>query len=522
MVVAMRNDVSAFGSQFICGQPLLPDWSFRMFLLRTYRRAASSTRVSCARIAIASAAGALPSILPLSAAQSSEAATPGGTDPASSRVVVDCDLDLPKLVDVVRRTIEGAIPQLEADTGYRLPEGERLVFHLFGDRTKYETEWRRVGVTPDSRAVTVSGNAETYVLLGPRVERDYLEAVAWAPERVLQLSLHEAYHQFLLRTNAYEQPNVPREFVQMYLPTWYFEGMAEFFANRALTKRAGAEGRLSVCSAWNRLKTASADDRLLPLDELFGQIDLHDLGPAERQLFYDQSHSIVAFLRDTEDAAWSRALPCFEERLREPWPRAETSLDIMSSVASFWQSCLDGRQSFEREWLQRTGSTQTGDWRELWWSSQWVGEDLVTAGWTTFSAVLHCEPVSAERFTISCELSIYDFDRGDAIVFLRVTERPLEMVFLRIGNRGELELAAHELGEWQTIASEPIEISRNEAGWTRVSAQVEGQSVEVELDGKLVLTGTVPPSLTLGEGYWGLGSHMEAVRFRRMGIERDR
>ena len=78
----------------------------------------------------------------------------------SSQVVIHADFEAPKLVERLHSAVVSAIPHFEEAIGYRLPESERLVIHLFGRVEAYQSAIREVGVGSSFRnpAVTAGSN----------------------------------------------------------------------------------------------------------------------------------------------------------------------------------------------------------------------------------------------------------------------------------------------------------------------------------------------------------------------------
>ncbi len=452
---------------------------------------------------------------------------PPGITPSvyiSEHVRLEADFRAPDLLENLGIAIEEALPIYEAETGLEFPEGERFEIRLFAEIEPYRRAISRVGVSAfeSAGAVTAWSNQKSYIVVQPRAEPRFLEAVQDLPEMTLQLVLHEVAHQFAWKADM---------FPPMYMPSWYVEGMAEYLAQLAMTRDRPGRLRhtMRLADAHNQMAIDVASGSHIPLDDLFA-LGFESPGAANNasRLYY-QSRSVFAFLSSGRVPRWLHAFRRFSEQVeqRERPDRSTSRIDEIARIDAMWRETIDDLDRLEDDWKRSTlRQAPVGDWFERYRSSQWIDDELVTAtvSWNNTSLVLNNELVPRNHFRISCDLSILAVGRGQADIVLVHRSEPQEFLKLAIGAEGHMTLIEYRDEGWEELRVLDIPPFRGDERWWHLEIDVEGHDVRAVLDSEgleepHVLSAVVPEEFSLEGGNWGLGTSKSAARFRNIRIE---
>ncbi len=467
-------------------------------------------------------------LVPLAAsAGSSDPFARAATAPApsvyqSDVVLIEADFRSPDLVENLGRAVEEALPVFEAETGLEFPDGERFEIRLFAEIEPYRRAISRVGVSAFESvgAVTAWSNQISYVVVQPRAEPRFLEAVEYLPEMTLQLVLHEMAHQFAWKADM---------FPPMYLPNWYVEGMAEYLAQVAMT--GGRPGRvrhtLRLADSYNQVARDVASGAHIPLDDLFALgFDAPDAQSNATRLYY-QSRSLWAFLSSDRNPRWARAFRRFQERLeqRERPNRTTSRIDEIARIDGLWREIVDDVDRLEEDWMRWTlRHAPVGQWSERYRASQWRGDELLTAtvSWNNTSLVLCNEMPPKGPFTISCDLSILAVGRGQADVVLVHRSEPHEFLKLGVSAEGHMTLIEYRDEGWEELRIEDMPPFRGDERWWHLEVTVEDHHVTATLTDEageeFELEADVPEEFSLEGGSWGVGTSKSAARFRDLSL----
>src|SRR5262245_43186876 len=118
------------------------------------------------------------------------------------RVIVTSTVTVHEAAMKAVEILDQAVTIYEENLPYRLPEGEKLVFHLYEDRADYANTLTKADAEgyAQTTAVTLPVRKETHLVIAPRAESQYLRLVGNLPEGTRFFLCHEGARQFLMRT----------------------------------------------------------------------------------------------------------------------------------------------------------------------------------------------------------------------------------------------------------------------------------------------------------------------------------
>jgi hypothetical protein len=432
------------------------------------------------------------------------------------RVAVSIDFDGPEFERRVRRALEGALPFLERWTGWRLLEGATLRMHFFAEDAAFRMALQSHGVRGlrSSAGVTAFETHESLQLVVPRADEVYLEAAGHLPVQTLFLALHEAVHQLAWRADAYP--------ISL-LPDWYVEGRADVLAARALIATTGRSpgSILHLADRRDDMRIMVERREHLPLDALFAAGFDDERADLNRELFYAQAASLVAWLEDEASGGWHEAYVEFESelaRLERPAPGASRA-EQLAGVDALWRRSFGGKgrtRTLERAWIDALDQP-LGEWDVQRANAQRSGDVLLLSNvaWTdTNSALLHRERVPGDDYDITCEFEPLAVERGQTDVYLRLSESGERSLKASVLPDGHASILRFDGREWITEAQGRADPALWRSGWHHLLAQVRGHRVTLVLDGAEVVTADLPRTARVGVGRWGFGTYLGAVRFR--------
>ena len=435
------------------------------------------------------------------------------------RVVVHTDVTHQALVDRVTLALEEALPIMEQELGVKLPSNQSIVLHLFESIDTFRERMRELQLTgfDHSGAVTAWREEESFVVVQPRSEPEYLSAVDDLPEMTLQLVLHEAVHQVLAKAG---------HFPPKYTPAWFNEGIAEYLTWRLLMDGAPqSAGVLTLRSKQRRLRQAVDVDAFIPLESLFAEgFDGEEASAMGRDMVYTQSLSLVRFLMDRKSARWGKAF----QKLRRDLARRGTPHSAVlrheeiETIDKMWRRHL-GKDRIEDltgdwvKWIRAEQDHAKTPWIEQWRSSQWQGEELVSAAvaWGNNSLALRAQP-SAGATTIACQLNILPIGETQADIVLYRAVDTADTLKVTVRRDGHFKILALK-GEWITLAAAAIPKLDKDAWW-QIEAELTADSVRATLNGSIELKTDLPDGLLESPGRSGLGTFQSAVRYRNIVI----
>ncbi len=431
---------------------------------------------------------------------------------APSRVSLSADFDEPQLIAGLFRLVEGALPIFERETGRPLPPGEKLCFNLYRSIGGYRRAARIAGVTGfmEIGAVTAWRTRESYLAVQPSLDAGFLASVGWMPDLLAQSALHEAVHQFLDRSGV---------LATAALPPWCSEGLADHLAERALREISPERERgwLLLDDARAQVARAVSRGSSIPLAELFAvkadEIDRR----ADRGLFYDQSRDVVSFLASGPVQRWREAFAQWLSEiggLRRP-EGSEIKADGEVHRAR-WLELVGDVGALERDW-KASVAPASAEWIEVLGSTQWSGEELVTAAlsWQEHGYVLASAPAPEPPRELSCQVAILGLGGGEAYVVLHAPAEDASGLKLSLRTDGTLSLVAWRDSNQDTRA-QPCPTLKDRHGFVQLRIQIDGRELAVFLDDVPPIRMSVPEGFPAPGGAWGVGAWKDAARWREV------
>jgi hypothetical protein len=442
---------------------------------------------------------------------SASRARAGETEVEGPRSRIVSTVKTPGVAEACRDAIEAAIDLYEKRLPYRLPSGQRLVFRLYSEVAEYEDAVKAAGAPQfaRNRACTLNEPVETFLVLNPRDDPEYLATIGHLPERTRFLVCHEGVHQFLHRAGAAHDD---------FWPDWYAEGMCEHIAGECLALQKGpkASTLLPVEDARHRVRDALERRRMLSLERLlYAEATSFEAMPVlyahaheiYRLLAADpvrlgKLHAAIGALEAPAGATRDARMLAHAHRCREALEAAYGPLDAL-----------------EAAWVRQTQST-SASWFEAGRACERVGEEWICAGLPGQNAAVLSAAPPKSPFALRFELNVHPSgDRqADLVLGYEQREDP-RFVKIALGSAGFVTLLTFSDGRWQ----ERFRVNRSvppttfAAGtWVPVTVAVDRTTLRLSVRDRVVLETRVPPGFSLLSGWWGLGSTNGVVRFRNV------
>lgn len=444
------------------------------------------------------------------------AALAGGGDSARESVRLLTDFDEPRLSTRLRDLLLGAVPIFERETGRALPENRVLVVNLYRTLRGYQRGARSAGVSGfmEVGAVTAWSNHESYLVLQPRADAAYLEAVDWLPDLTAQLALHEAAHQFVARAEVYPAQA---------LPPWYSEGVADHLAEIALRELLyGGERRcLMLDDARRSVAHAVASGDALPLDELFRLSALELDGHARRDLFYDQSAALVRYLAGDGLGRWGTLFQGYLDELQRG-ASEPTGLEFLERPAAGrerWLELVSDLPAFEADWRAALDPPAT-PWIERQGSSQWIGEDVLVAAlaWQESGYLQAAQPAPEQAQRFAGEFALFGLEGNEAFVVLHEPVGAEGGLKLSLRGDGLVSLIGWR-GDSSDVRALRSTVTPAREAFVRLAIAREAGRLSVRVGDGEPLAFDLPPGYPAPGGGWGLGAHRDAVLWRGARLE---
>jgi hypothetical protein len=462
----------------------------------------------------------------LAAALALHVAAPGGAlggEPVEpyavegKRVVVWSTVPARVAAERCRDALEAAIPVYESHLPYRMPEGEKVVLHLYATAAEYEKAVTDGGAKwlAKNQAATLAKTKECHLVCQPRSDERYLALVGGLPEMTRFLACHEGVHQFLRRAGA---PAID------HWPAWYAEGMADHLAEECRPS-GGAK---------------AAPPTLYAADRFHWVADARSRGAAlslERTLFaapeaFSSTISLYAHTHDlyrhlAADAGRMRRLHEAIRGLGAPGEPGDGARDDRGerharACARALADVYGPLDAVEGAWAKGTHRPSTA-WFQAGRACERVGDAIVCAGFPDSNALLvSAEPPPGRPFALSCDVEVADLgDRQADVVLAFEDRRDARFLKVALGSAGFVTLLAFADGYWQGRYRRGADVPPETfaAGVAvPVRVHVARDAVRVEARGKTLLEAPVPPGFDVLRGAWGLGATDSAARFRRVEV----
>ena len=469
-----------------------------------------------AAIVLASAAGAAP--------RPAAAANP--LHLIGKRVIVDTSVTVQEAGARALAILDQAVAIYEENLPYRLPEGEKLVFHLYEDSAEYASTLEKANqaALAQSPAATVPESKETHLVVVPRTEASYLRLVGNLPEGTRFFLCHEGARQFLLRT--------ARDLVDAW-PDWYGQGVCSWLAEKCLRAQAGKDAPRSVFleDRTSLLKEDLADGHLLRLDRL---LHANRMQASSVRYLYAAWHDFVGQLaadpvrfatlnKKVKDLGVPVAVSASEPPERLLVRQEQALADVVVAV----YGPLEPLDAARRARIEAAHPA----WMEVRRFTESTADGLVVAGYRQSNAfAVRAEPAPKERFVLSTDVQVVGLaseggQGGEVHLYLAhegvrdtASERFLDVV---LRNDGRVRLEAFADGRWQTrYAVEASVASGILPPGERVPVRltVDAKSVLVEVGAgpqpKRLLDASVPPGFDTLGSLVGIGAYDDVVVFR--------
>jgi hypothetical protein len=420
-----------------------------------------------------------------------------------------------------RDVLEAALPVFEKHIPCRPHPDSKLVVNLLETRSEYMEALRRMNAEAftENLAFTSVDTLESYIVLQPRAEPEFLALVNDLPELTRHLALHEAAHQWIYRSDS---PN------GRWWPAWYVEGMAEYAAESALDASAGPSGSSSFLKddADHSVIDLIRNNRLLTVERLLYA------DPAtfvRRGTLYAQCRSFYRFL--ASDPQKREALHEAIRMLGEPVSPVTGASD--KRAVRFARPCARALaqvygplDALEQHW-RKAAIQETPRWFEAIRSAQRSGDEILCAAFPDANSMLMAVPPPPEGpFSLEGELQLTGIGRREAKLFIAFEQRDdPRFIKLDMGIEGFFSFLAiipYSDGFWQArfrnIAKFPADtfVLRQ---WIPFRITADDQFIRGSVAGQNnVFNATPPPGFDCARGHWGVGAYDGVMRFRNLKI----
>ena len=371
------------------------------------------------------------------------------------RVIVDTSVTVQEAGTRALAILEQAVGIYEENLPYKLPEGEKLVFHLYEDVQEYGStlEKENQAALAQSKAATVPQTKETHLVVVPRTEVSYLRLVGNLPEATRFFLCHEGARQFLLRT--------ARDLLDTW-PDWYGQGVCSWLAQRCLEAQAGKDAPPSVFleDRTSLLKEDLADGHLLRLDRL---LHANQTQSSSVRTLYAAWHDFVGQLaadparfatlhKKVRDLGIPVAISPTEKPERRLVRQEQALVDVVTAV----YGPLDALDAARRARIAASNPA----WMEIRRFTERTADGFVVACYPQSNAfAMRSEPAPKQRFVLTTEVQVVGLASetghgGEVHLYLAhegvrdtASERFLDVV---LRNDGRVLLEAFADGRWQT------------------------------------------------------------------------
>jgi hypothetical protein len=436
------------------------------------------------------------------------------------RVVVRSTVAHRPAAERCRDVIEAALPVFEKHIPCRPSRDLKFDVNLLASRNEYTATLRRMNAEAftENLAFTSVDTLESYVVLQPRSEPEFLALVDDLPELTRHLVLHELAHQWIYRSDS---PN------GRYWPAWYVEGMAEYAAETALSAISG--GRRSSFlpdDADHAVIDMIRCNRLLTVERL---LYADPATFARRGALYAQCRSFYRFL--ASDPQKLEDLHAAIRALGEPVSPVTGASD--RRAVRFARPCAKALvqvygplDALDTGW-RKAALKETPRWFEAIRSAQRSGDEILCAAFPDANSMLMAEPPPPEGpFSLEGEFQLTGIGRREAKLFIAFEQRDdPRFIKLDLGIEGFFSFLAiipYADGFWQArfrnVAKFPADtfVLRQ---WVPFRITADDQFIRGVAAGQNNLFNAIPPpGFDIARGRWGVGAFDGVVRFRNLKI----
>lgn len=438
------------------------------------------------------------------------AASINAQEAATARgVEIRTDFEAPMLKEALGKAIDRARPMIEGELKAKLPDGAKLVLNVFRTADAYATAITAAGAPALAKnlAATADRTGESYLVVQPVMNAEYMERVGHLPEQLLALALHECVHQTAAKSKL---------FPESYLPDWYCEGRADWITDLVLAK---LKGKRALWSTEDELQifAARAQGRMIPIDKL---IDGHWSTTDDRFLFYAQARALYGYLRETADAKTKQKFAEFESAIvRKGRPGAGKKVEpVIAEITSDFKKRIDKLPAIDRAYQEAVTSTE--EWSLLLRSAEWEKLELLCsqAAEGRNGIALRSAPLKGKKYAIIAEFIVHAEGTQQADLILGYDTSNGNILKLGIGAGGYLSLMLLDNDQWKKLANvdgSPLTLGGDE--WRKVEATIDNGKVTAVV-GDMRLTGEFDPKKFAGRVRVGCGACASFVRWREFAL----
>lgn len=427
------------------------------------------------------------------------------------RVRVESGAPSQATADNARAVAEAALALAQARVPYKLPEGRKIVVHLYPTVEGYEDALRVAGEgSSNDLSTTLAGTRESHVLIAPRGEPAYLARVGDLPQLT---RYHVAYSTVSQMLRLAQAPSIE------WWPAWYLEGLVSTIA---LDVVAGKDGPRPILydDVLDHLREASESHRVLPVARLLAG----DLvaGHSVRRI---QAHWVALYRALEADPA---KLVKLHERIRaipSPLPPEPDTRDFRG--VAYARSCRDvleglyGPVDTLDARLGAVAAAAAPAWFDVLRWSQFAGDELICAAPAGSTAMAISEkPAPGVPYSISCEMQIGDLGAKQGEIYFGY-ERRDDPRFLKVAfvADGFVTLLVYSDGVWQDRLRINVKIDKTTfpiGAWVPVKLTLGGGIVRVDVHDKKLTDLPLPDGFRIYDGRVGFGAFNEVAAFRKI------